>query len=247
MSISTPAGGILRLKQVLVIALGLLLAGGMVVAGRWQLAVYSEQGAAAAAQRAAEPPLPLLTAAPAGAPVADAYGHSVSFSGSYEADLQRLVPAPGGGFRVLTALRQSDGSTVAVVRGKVATASAPPPPSGVVQQTGLLLPSEADAGRSLPPGQLGSVRVPALAQEWPPPLVDGFVTLVAADAAAQRLEPDVVDLPSSGGRLRNGAYALQWWLFAAFTVAMAFRIARDLERGGLADAEIDGVVPSEPT
>ena len=35
-------------------------------------------------------------------------------------------------------------------------------------------------------------------------------------------------LPEGQGRLRNGAYAVQWWIFAAFAVLMAAKIARDL-------------------
>ena len=76
--------------------------------------------------------------------------------------------------------------------------------------------------------QLTPVRVPELAQTWPGPLVDGFVTLSADDAARQGLEPAPLALPEGRGRLRNGAYAMQWWLFAGFAVVMAARIARDL-------------------
>ena len=77
---------------------------------------------------------------------------------------------------------------------------------------------------------MGAIRVPQLAQQWPGPLVEGFVTLAPAEANAQGLEPAVVALPEARGRLRNGAYALQWWMFAAFTVVMAIRIARDVGR-----------------
>jgi hypothetical protein len=30
--------------------------------------------------------------------------------------------------------------------------------------------------------------------------------------------------------LRNGAYAVQWWVFAAFAIGMAIKISRDLGR-----------------
>ena len=239
-----------RLQQVLVVLIGVALAAGMVLAGRWQLDVYREQGQAAAAERAAEPPLPLLQAAPAGAPVAEGYGRSVSFEGTYSPERQLLIPQPAGGFRVLTALQQSDGSTVAVVRGQVATASAPAPPAGLVRQTGLLLPSETapePGERAVPAGQLASVRVPALAQLWPAPLVDGFVTLTPAESQAQKLEPAAIVLPTGSGRLRNGAYAVQWWLFAAFAMAMAFRVARDLERRDFEVRLTNDGAPADPT
>ena len=86
-----------------------------------------------------------------------------------------------------------------------------------------------------------------LAQTWPSPLVGGFVTLSATDAQSQGLSPAVVALPESTGRLRNGAYAVQWWLFAAFAVAMAIRMARDF---GLRDdvlAELRTEAAPEPT
>ena len=221
-----------RLWAFLVVVLGLVLAAGMGMAGVWQLEVYQRQGAAAAARRAAEPPVPLTEVAPVGAPIRDGYGRTVSFIGSYEAAHQVLVPVADRTdvYRVVTLLRQDDGSAAAVVRGVVTeTATAPPPPEGTQAQSGILLPSEeADA---IGPAELGSVRVPQLAQRWPGPLVEGFVTLSAADATAQGLEPATVTLPEGRGRLRNGAYALQWWLFAGFSLVMAVRMARDLGRG----------------
>jgi surfeit locus 1 family protein len=224
-----------RLRALLVVLLGIGLAAVMVTAGMWQLRVYAHQGAEAAARRAAEPPVPLTEAAPVGAPVRDGYGRTVTFHGSYEAAHQVLVPVADrtDAYRVVTLLRQDDGSAVAVVRGVVTETSAappPPPPDGPQTQSGILLPSEEAAASPGGPEEMGSIRVPQLAQQWPGPLVDGFVTLAPAEASAQGLQPAVVALPEGRGRLRNGAYALQWWMFAAFTVVMAIRIARDVGR-----------------
>jgi cytochrome oxidase assembly protein ShyY1 len=222
-----------RLRALLVVVLGIGLAAGMVVAGVWQLRVYQHQGAEASARRAAEPPVPLTAVAPAGTPVRDGYGRTVTFSGSYEAAHQVLVPAAGRAdtYRVVTLLRQDDGSGVAVVRGLVTESSAPPqPPEGPQTHTGILLPSEEPADSPVGPEQLASVRVPQLAQSWPGPLVDGFITLSSGEATAQDLEPAVATLPEGRGRLRNGAYALQWWMFAGFTVVMSVRMARDVAR-----------------
>jgi surfeit locus 1 family protein len=223
-----------RFWQALVIALGIVVAAAMVVMGYWQLEVYQNQGQEAAKRRASAPPVPLSSVARAGAPVKDGFGRSVTFQGSYDPALQLLVPVEDrtDQFRVLSGLRQADGSLVAVVRGVVfATATAPPPPSGLVHQVGVLLPSEEHVPETnLGKGQMASVRLPALAQQWPGPLIDGFVTLSSADAARQGLAPAEWQLPEARGRLRNGAYAMQWWLFAAFTLFMASRIARDLGR-----------------
>lgn len=215
----------LRLKQVLVVLLGLGLAAGMVALGRWQLDVYNEQGLAASAARAAGPAVELATAVPAGGSAAATYGRSVVMTGTYEVGTQFAIPARSR-FRIVTGLRQTDGSLVAVVRGLSSTAT-PPPPTETVRQTGVLLPSE-DQVPAGPDGQPGSVRISALAQTWPGPLIDGVVTLRAEDAVAQGLEPDPLILPESSGRLRNGAYAIQWWVFAAFAVAMAVRTAREM-------------------
>ena len=240
-----------RFKQALVIALGVGLAAIMVVLGFWQLQVYHRQGAAAAARQASAPPVPLSSVARAGAPANEGYGRPVAFEGSYDPALQVLVPGEDGAgqFRVLTALRQADGSVVAVVRGVVTEPNAPPPPTGLVQQVGVLLPTEEHVPKTdLPSGQIASVRLPALAQQWPGPMIDGFVTLSSADAARQGLAAAPLRLPEAPGRLRNVAYVGQWWLFAAFVLFMAFRIARDIGR-----EEAEGVVeitpeePAEPT
>ncbi len=92
----------------------------------------------------------------------------------------------------------------------------------------MLLPSEESTAEVGVAGQIGSVRVPVLAQQWPGPLIGGFVTLSPAESSAQGLDPAELRLPEARGRLRNGAYAFQWWLFAAFTAVMAVRIARDI-------------------
>ena len=239
-----------KLRQALVIALGIGLAGVLVALGFWQLDVYHGQGAAAAAERAAAPPIPLNSVARPGGSAFDGYGRSVEFDGTYDPNLQLLVPAENGTgqFRVLSGLRQADGSLVAVVRGVASSPTAPPPPSGPVHQVGVLLPTEEHLPETdLPSGQIASVRLPTLAQQWPGPLIDGFVTLSSADAVSQGLAGAPVQLPEARGGFRNVAYVGQWWLFAAFTLFMAFRMARDL---GVREAEVAEVTAErdvEPT
>jgi surfeit locus 1 family protein len=219
-----------RLRQLLIVVAGSVLAGTMVLLGFWQLDVYHHQGAVAAARRAAEPAVDLRSVAPVGSAVRDGYGRTVRFQGTYLPELQRLLPMPGrpGVSRVLSAVRQADGSIVPVVRGLGGDPDEPP--LGSVTQTGVLLPSEARASRTAD-GQLTAVELPVLAQEWPGPLIDGFVTLSSTDAAAQGLEPAALALPEGSGRLRNGAYALQWWVFAAFTLVMAVKMAHESRVG----------------
>src|SRR5918992_5051551 len=147
-----------RLRALLVVLLGLGLAAGMVTAGLWQLRVYQRQGAEAAARRAAEPPEPLTEAAPVGAPVRDGYGRTVTFRGSYEAAHQVLVPVADrtDAYRVVTLLRQDDGSAVAVVRGVVTETAAAPPPEDTQTGSGILLPSEQPVASAGGPEELGS-------------------------------------------------------------------------------------------
>jgi cytochrome oxidase assembly protein ShyY1 len=240
-----------RFKQALVIALGIGLAAVMIVLGFWQLQVYHRQGAAAAARQASAPPVPLSSVARPGAPAYEGFGRSVAFEGTYDPALQLLVPGKdeAGQFRVLTGMRQADGSVMAVVRGVVPKPHAPPPPTGPVKQVGVLLPTEDHVPETdLPSGQIASVRLPALAQQWPGPMIDGFVTLSSADAASQGLAAAPLQLPEAAGRLRSVAYVGQWWLFAAFVLFMGFRMARDIGREEAEQvAEITPDGPTEPT
>jgi len=236
---------VLHLRQALTVLVGLVLAGAMVLLGSWQLDVYQAQGQAQAARRASQPPVELSTVAQAGAAVTDGYGRSVTASGSYLSGVQVLVPVAEqpGSFRVVSALRLADGDVLPVVRGVVSGTQVPDPPRGQQRETGLLLPSEEAPPGDLPPGQLSSVRIPTLAQQWPGPLLSGFITLSEADASAQGLAAARAELPEANGRLRNGAYALQWWVFALFTVYLAFRIARDQ---GLEPDEVADLTAEEP-
>ena len=55
-----------------------------------------------------------------------------------------------------------------------------------------------------------------------------IVVLSATDSQAEGLEPAPLVLPSGQGRLRNGAYAAQWWIFGLFAVVMSVKMARDI-------------------
>ena len=236
---------LIRLRQTLIILVGLVVAAVMVVLGLWQLDVYHSQGRAEADRRAGAPAVEVASVARAGQPVPDGYGRTVTFRGTYLSDTQALVPLEDrpGSFRVVTALRLDNGDVLPVVRG-VTTATTPPPaPAGEQTSAGLLLPSEEAPTGDLPPGQVSSVRLPTLAQSWPGPLVSGFVTLSPPESTGQGLEAAPVVLPEGSGRLRNGAYALQWWVFAAFAVGLAVRAARDQELGALQVADL---TPEEP-
>lgn len=237
-----------------IVFLGFLLAAIMVGLGLWQLGVYNQQGEQQARARAAQPPVALESVARPGQQVtADAYARQVRFTGSYDQRLQTLVSAGSGNrYRVLTALRLPGGGILPVVRGMVTGHKAPPAPAGQITGTGILMPSEGTQSNGAGPSdQPTAVVLPSLAQQWNGLLINGFATLNPAESREQSLQPVTVALPSSHGRLRNGFYALQWWVFAAFAIWMGIRMARDWGRnpGGLMGSDSDpadgGVAPPE--
>jgi len=219
-------------RQIGIVFLGFLLAAVMVGLGVWQLHVYNEQGHKQAEARAAAPAVALESVARPGRQVSDeAYARQVRFTGSYDQRLQTLVPTGSNDrYRVVTGLRVP-GGILPVVRGMVTGRQAPPPPTGQVTETGILMPSEgSNANPAEPSAQPTTVVLPQLAQRWNGQLINGFATLTAAESQAQSLQPVTVELPSSHGRLQNGFYAVQWWVFAAFAIWMGVRMARDWGR-----------------
>ncbi|MFT3876442.1 MAG: SURF1 family protein [Propioniciclava sp.] len=222
-----------RLKQILLVSVGIVGAAIMVMLGLWQMQVFVDQGNRGVADRAAQPPVPLTDHLGDAGAVGDIYGKQVTIVGRYLDGQQELIPTEGG-WRVLAAFEIADGRILPVVRG-LASAPSPLPalPAGERTEVGLFLPGEGDpepgtVGASAAPGELGSVRMPLLAQRWPQQLVPGFVTLSEPDAAQHGLAKAPVALPAGEGAARNSGYALQWWVFAAFGLGMAIKLAHGL-------------------
>lgn len=229
----------LRVRQALVIVVGVVVAGVMVWLGLWQLQVFTDQGNASIAARAERPAVPVLEHVGPDGTVGDIYGKPVTASGHYLGQ-HELVLGADGVVRVLAALQLDDGRVLPVVRGTIAPGAEPAAePSGTVRQTGLFLPSEPPTDHALTRGYtLGSIRLPQLAQLWSQPLMPGFITLDAAESQRQGLQPAGVTLPSGEGSWRNSGYALQWWVFALFGLGMSLKIAQSMGRKqrGMADA-----------
>ncbi len=222
-----------RLKQVLIVLVGAVGALVMVFLGLWQMQVFVDKGNKTVADRAAQAAVPLEDHLASEASLADIYGKQVTVTGHYLADRQVLIPTDGG-YRVLAAFEVRDGRTLPVVRGVAADGGAiTPPPAGQRTETGLFLPGEGNVldaqgvAVRVPEGQLASVRMPALAQEWPD-LVPGFITLGSEGAAQHGLHQAPVHLPTGEGSAQNSGYALQWWVFAAFGLGMAIKLAHGL-------------------
>lgn len=220
----------------LIVAVGVLAALVMGWLGLWQAQVFANQGKSAAAAITGEP-VKALDASVTGDAVGGLWGHTVTVTGHYVAAQQVLVVGKDGTGRVVTAFLLSDGRVVAVARGVGSGREIPP--SGELTQTGVFLPTEAAADWTVPSGSYGSVRLQALAQVWPQPLVEGYMTLDAADAHGQGLGAAAVVLPTLDGQFRNAGYALQWWAFAAFALVMSVLIARNYRRRGMQLSDAD--------
>lgn len=73
----------LRVRQALVIVVGVVVAGVMVWLGLWQLQVFTDQGNASIAARAEQPAVPVLEHVGPDGTVGDIYGKPVTASGHY--------------------------------------------------------------------------------------------------------------------------------------------------------------------
>lgn len=214
-----------RSKQVLVVLAGVVVAGVMVALGLWQMASYEESTRDVSAERAKEAPVRLADSVSTTGEVDDVYGRRVTMDGTYGSN-QVLV---GGAWplRVATVFEMADGRHVAVVRGAIGEGeTVPPAPSGDQEVVGVFLAPDLPSTSAADGADLGSMRVQSLAQEWPAPLIGGYVTLSAEDSAAQGLAPAPLELPTMEGSPTHRGYALQWWVFAAGAIAFGVYVAR---------------------
>lgn len=217
----------LRLKQALVLLLGLALAALMLLLGLWQANVAKEHGREEIERRASAAAVP-LNGQIEPRTMQEHYGTQVRLQGSYLPKEQAVVT--GKQFRIVTAFRLDSGQTIAVVRGSVPSptiTSFPDAPSGHVSISGLALPSEQVSRDDRSPMQdlhlphLNAVDLGVLAQQWSGPMVNGFITLDADGARANKLSQATATLPDGSGSAQNAGYALQWWVFAAFAITMS--------------------------
>lgn len=234
------------------LVLHLLLIGVLVsftLLGRWQLGVFEESGRPEAAADPAPVEVTTLTSVGTGFQV-EAIRRQVTAAGTFEADRQLLVAdrtadaeRPGGrasqgqGYWLLTPLRLADGSLIPVVRGWVASPGDPATavPEGQVTVTGRLMPPEPSdriqRTGALPRGQVATVTTAELINVWTGERVRNGYVIAIRQVGGGTPEPRLVSVaPPTAERSfnwRNLAYALQWWIFAAFAVYMWWRLVRD--------------------
>ncbi len=238
---------------------------GFTMLGLWQMNVArssDEQDAATVAL--ATPPVELTQVArPHTLLDASSSGRMVNASGRYDSTKQFLVgprqlDGRQGWWVVTPLVVDSTGALLPVLRGLVTDpAVVPPAPTGVVTVTGMLAPGESPPDRTVetPSGRMTKLNLAALVNSWTEDLYSGFV-FATAESPAPNLGPMLRVPPphfgSGGIGWRNLAYALQWWLFAAFAVFMWWRMVRDDYRSSqpqLAEAEppVDPAELVQPT
>jgi hypothetical protein len=83
----------------------------------------------------------------------------------------------------------------------------------------------------VPSGQIGSVDLSLLVNTWPGDLYNAFGFVESQDpATASGLTVVPTPIGETGVQWRNAAYAVQWWIFAAFALWMWGRMVRDETR-----------------
>jgi cytochrome oxidase assembly protein ShyY1 len=198
----------------------------------------------------------------------------VSAKGSYDPRKQVLVPGRLNngttGYWVVSALAVQDApllsgagaspqTWIPVARGWVADPSeVTPPPSGIVELTGRLLPSEAplpntDAG----PGRATAVSVAELINIWDVSSYPGFVSAtvekvgnndVSAAAVPGDLKPLRIGAQPPGQQVNwlNLFYSVEWVVFAGFALFIWWRLVKDDYRRSLEDEfDDDGPHPED--
>ncbi len=227
----------LKPKWLALLALALLIGIAFVQLGRWQLGVAHDKARAEAIEAAGKEPVvvlsTLLTPHTEFPPAAG--GRLVTATGSYD-EGQVLIPARlldgKDGFWVLTPLRLGgSGAIFPVLRGWTPQAQAPVPPPGEVTVTASLAPGESPAEGSYPPGQLGSVDLSRLVNTWDGDLYNAFGFAQRESSGTTALDPAPLThvpppRPDTGLNGRNAAYALQWWIFAAFALVMWLKMVQ---------------------
>lgn len=190
----------------------------------------------------------------------------VAAKGTYDPAKQVLVPGRlydgATGYWVVTAFAVDDAPVLSgagasprtwipVARGWVADpAAAPAPPSGVIEVTGRLLPSESPLPNTSPgPGTASAVSVAELINFWDVSSYPGFVTAtaelsdrgdVSAAAVPGELKPLRIDAQPPGPQVNwlNLFYSVEWVVFAGFALFIWWRLVKDDYRRGLED-ELD--------
>ncbi|AXE40275.1 hypothetical protein JS278_03141 [Acidipropionibacterium virtanenii] len=239
----SPGGVSVRIKQAVIVLVGLVLAVVMTFLGLWQMSVFESQRAGTAQARVAQQVVSWSGDQARRGQADEVYGRRVSVTGTYLPSTQLLI-GQAWPLRVVTGLRMTSGETIPVVRGAVNQGEhIAAIPKGRVTVTGVLLASDAQPSDPttskvyIPAKVEPALRLEVLAQDWPQPLIPGYVTVSSDAAKASGMRAPDLPLPETGGGERNRGYALQWWAFAAFALGMSIVFARSAGRKGRGHSE----------
>lgn len=242
------------------------ISGVFVLLSQWQFGQSTQTDApAASATEEVKPLTSVLT--PGGFFPGSVADQLVSAAGSYDPSKQVLVPGRlhdgEKGYWVVSAFAVADAPVlggagaspqtwIPVARGWVADpGDAVAPPSGRVELTGRLIPSEAPLPKTeAAPGRASAVSVAELINVWEISSYPGFV------AADTELAAGADVSAASGGTLKplnvgpqpvpqkvnwlNVFYAAEWVVFAGFALFIWWRLVKDDYRRELEDALEDG-------
>lgn len=168
----------------------------------------------------------------------------VTASGTYDAAktelvAQRVLGRQHGWWVMTPIVVDGTGARLPIVRGFVtSTAGIPAPPSGHVTVEGAIAPGESvSTVGELPAGQIGAIDMGLLLNQWGGRVYNAFVFATKQTPATEMkpgeatLTPIPPPVPEhSTIEWRNAAYALQWWIFAAFAVFMWVKLVREDHR-----------------
>ena len=241
----------LKLRWILALIAALAVSSIFVLLSQWQFSRSTSD--APPVVTTSETPQPLAkTLTPGSVFPASAADQMVTASGHFDQTRQVVVPHRlrdgQEGWWVVTAFVVDNAPAVGgdhnvvipVARGWISDRSqASPPPSGAVQLTGRLLPSEAPQQEKNPaPGQASMVSVAELINTWDVESYPGFVSSThevtsagdqAAAAVNGSLKPlDIAAQPASAPvNWLNIFYAVEWVVFAGFAIFLWWRLVRD--------------------
>jgi len=173
----------------------------------------------------------------------------ISMRGSYHPKDQILVrnrPHDGSiGFEVLVPFTTTSGTTVVIDRGWVPAgdsnakpaSAVPPPPEGNVTVVARLQASEADTGKSAPPGQIASVDVKRLGQNLGYPVAESGYGILASEDPAPASSPSQLSEPEQDAG-PNLSYSMQWYAFSVLVFVAYAWCARQKVRNDRLDAQL---------
>lgn len=205
-----------------------------ILAGLWQMGVYDTRQQHERADKQQVPTVALAGLWSADAPFTPELNHRpVTMSGHFAPTADQVwvsgkVEHGRTGFWLLSPFIVDGGDqALLVVRGWSPTSGPLPAAPAETSLHAVLQPGEG-SGAPLEGDVIGTVRIPALINSLPFGLYSGFAIsttkAVAGDLAM--VTPPTPDVAWTSG-LRNLMYALQWWVFAAFTVLMWWRMCTE--------------------